>query len=162
MIPGVPQALIPTRRESGQQRKPYTLLLDKSNTASSNCRVEFKLEQERARSDCFDHSLRSIDCINEGGTSLKFPLLVMGPDGKPARVLLVAESTALDPFSISLQRLRTEISLEDVVSHFANTPAKEHIHPSPYRVQGSIVQLLFTASPIPIFNHRALHSPLTT
>lgn len=101
----------------------YSALLDQSNTASSNCCVEFKLEQERARSDYFDRSLGSIDYIDEGGTPLKLPLLVTGPDGKPARVLLVAESIALDPVSIGLQRLRIETSLENVVSHLVNTPA---------------------------------------
>jgi hypothetical protein len=70
----------------------YSALLDQAPGPESPCRVDFKLEKERADSGYFDQSLGPIDYLDVGDRSLKFPLFVTSAKNGKGRVLLVAES----------------------------------------------------------------------
>lgn len=98
----------------------YSALLDRNPNPGSLCRVDFKLEKERADSGYFDQSLGPIDYLDVGDRSLKFPVFVTSPQNGKERVLLVAESIAPSATSRALERLQTVSSLEKVRDHFAN------------------------------------------
>jgi len=97
----------------------YSALLDQATNPESPCKVDFKLEKERADSGYFDQSLGPIDYLDVGDRSWKFPLFVTSAKNGKGRVLLVAESIATSPTSRALETLQTVSSLEKVEEHFA-------------------------------------------